>query len=133
MPGDNTNQLLDRLDEARRQFGRLQQRKLESILSKLASRQLKEAASLIRYHELLLFVRAYPPGAAVLRLAEKELRSFGRRVELLRELAVDLSPLEHPEVSGVANTSVTDVQLQHRPLSGKASQPYRFRLGVVRG
>ncbi len=40
--------------------------------------------------------------------AEKELRDFAKRVEFLREQDVDVSPLEHPQVSGIAGTPVTD-------------------------
>lgn len=59
-------------------------------------------------HELLLFVRAYPHNARVARLSEALLRTFADRVSRLRERDVDLSSLEHPEMSGIAGTSVTD-------------------------
>jgi hypothetical protein len=71
-------------------------------------KEIGDTETLISYHEFLLFVRAYPQNAAVVRLAEKELRGFRRRVALLNERGVDLSSLEHPEVSGIAGSSVTD-------------------------
>jgi len=108
VPRDDPNQILDRLDEAKRHFGALQHLTVERLLAKLSDQTFKDAESLVRYHELLLFVRAYPHSAAVLRQAEKELKSFGRRVDLLRGMEVDLSQLETPEMSGIANTSVTD-------------------------
>ena len=108
MPRPNINQILDRLDEAKRQFGAHEQRKIERLLIQLTSQKIKDAQSLIRYHELLLFVRAYPQGAKVLRLAEKELKTFARRVELLTQAEIDLSPLGSPEVSGIAGNAVTD-------------------------
>jgi hypothetical protein len=108
VPGKNTDQLLNRLDEAKRQFGPLQHSEVERLLGKLSAHEFKDAESLIRYHELLLFVCAYPHSAVVLRLAAKELKSFGGRVELLRKLGIDLSTLESPEVSGISNTAVTD-------------------------
>jgi len=77
-------------------------------LRKLSRQKIRDTETLIRYHETLLFVRAYPQNAAVVRLAEKELRDIPRRVKLLSERGVDLSDLEHPEVSGIAGTSVTD-------------------------
>jgi hypothetical protein len=40
--------------------------------------------------------------------AEAALGTFADRVAALREADQDLSPLEHPEVSGIAGTSVTD-------------------------
>lgn len=52
-------------------------------------------------------MRAYPQGKALLRQTEKLLKSFGRFVDESREAGVDLSPLNAPEVSGVARTTVT--------------------------
>jgi hypothetical protein len=77
-------------------------------LRKLSRQTIRDAEALIRYHETLLFVRAYPQNAAVVRFAEMELREFARRVARLDEKGVDLSSLEHPEVSGIAGTSLTD-------------------------
>ena len=113
MPRANINQILDRLDEAKQQFGLSRSRQVERLLIKLTNHEFKNAESLIRYHELLLFVRAYPQSSAALRRTEKELKGFGRRVESLRAAAVDLSSFEHPEVSGIANTSVTDTFSYH--------------------
>jgi hypothetical protein len=53
-------------------------------------------------------VRAYPHNAAIVRAAERELRGFAKRVSYLEQQEVDLAPLQHPEVSGIAGTSVTD-------------------------
>ena len=108
MPRENINQLLDRLDSAKRQFEARRQIEVERLLSKLSHITIKDCETLVRYHEILLFVRAYPHGPAVLRLADQELKYFGRRVELLRTLAVDLAPLGSPEISGISNTPVTD-------------------------
>ena len=53
-------------------------------------------------------MRAYPHSASIARAAENELRSFANRVSYLEQQEIDLAPLEHPEVSGIAGTSVTD-------------------------
>jgi hypothetical protein len=100
--------MLDQLDELKTQFGPKQGRKILTLLKRLSRREFRDTDALLRYHELLMFVRAYPHNAAVMRAAEKELNSFAERVAWLREQDVDLSPLEHPEVSGVAGTPVTD-------------------------
>jgi len=73
----------------------------------LARRKIRDADSLIRFHESLLFLRAYPPGVEVLKKVESILKTFAQRVSQLREADVDLSPLDDPEVSGIAGTSVT--------------------------
>ena len=43
-----------------------------------------------------------------MRLAEAQLRSFPDRIAELQKHGVDLSPLEHPDISGIAGSSVTD-------------------------
>lgn len=77
-------------------------------LRRRSKQKIRDTETLISYHEFLLFVRAYPQSAAVVRLAERELRGFSKRVEFLRQQGVDMSGLEHPEVSGIAGTPVTD-------------------------
>ena len=77
-------------------------------LRRLSRQKISDTETLISYHEQLLFARAYAQSAAVIRLAEKELREFPRRVALLNKKGVDLSGLEHPSVSGIAGSSVTD-------------------------
>ncbi len=66
-------------------------------------------AELIRAHERLLFLRAYPRNPAMLRRTEKLLASFQKRVERLRRSGADLSPLEEPEVSGIAGTGFSAI------------------------
>ncbi len=108
MPPNTLDALLDRLDETKRRFdaqGRAQSLKL---LEQLDRRRFREADSLIRFHEILLFMRAYPQGARVLRRVEKILDAFARRVALLAEMGADLTPLEYGEVSGIAGTFVED-------------------------
>ena len=101
-------ELLDQLDELKTEFTPAGARRVERLLTQLARKRLNDIDSLVRYHELLLFVRAYPHNAAIARKAESELRGFAKRVSFLEELEIDVAPLEHPEVSGIAGTSVTD-------------------------
>ncbi len=108
MPAKTINRLLDQLDELKREFGGRKEQRVERILSRLAPQKFSDAESLIRFHEILLFIRAYPQTAEILRQVEKTLTSFGDRVGLLRDKEADLSPLDDPEVSGIAGTSVTD-------------------------
>lgn len=108
MPRANTTRLLDQLDELKNQFDSNVARRVERLLDQLSRNDFDDTDSLVRYHELLLFLRAYPHNASTLRLIERELRSFSKRVERLRELEIDVEPLIHPEVSGIAGTSVID-------------------------
>jgi hypothetical protein len=100
--------LLDQLDELKTEFTPAAARRVERLLTQLARKRISDIDSLIRYHELLLFVRAYPHNASIARAAERELRGFANRVSYLEQQEIDVAPLEHPEVSGIAGTSVTD-------------------------
>jgi len=108
VPTVSINKLLDQLDERKSQFGSAQRRSVETILAGLSRSNFKDPEALLRFHELLLFVSAYPQSAHARRLADSLLKGFAQRVEALREKDVDLSPLEHPESSGIAGMSVTD-------------------------
>lgn len=98
--------LLADLEELRRRFGTAPGQ-LEQKLRALGRCEIEDAESLIRFHEALLFLRAYPPSARVLDQVEKILKSFGQRVSQLRESGMDLAPLDEVEVSGIVGTSVT--------------------------
>ena len=100
--------LLDQLDEQKNQFAPTAARHILRVLKTLSQKNFNDTDSLFRYHEILLFLRAYPQNAAILRAAESELRNFATRISRLRKRDVDLTPLQHPEVSGIAGTSVTD-------------------------
>ncbi len=97
--------LLDQLDELKNQFTPHSARRVERLLDQLSRKKFDDTDSLIRYHEILLFLRAYPQNAAIVRATEKELRGFSERVSALE---VELWPLQHPAVSGIAGTSVID-------------------------
>lgn len=108
MPANTLDALLDSLDEAKRRFDARGAAQALGLLARLDSRRFTDAYSLIRFHEILLFMRAYPQDARVLRRVEKILSSFGRRVALLEDSGADLTPLEYGEVSGIAGTFVED-------------------------
>ena len=95
--------LLDRLDEWKSRFGPAGDGQLERLLSRIARHRVRDPQSLIRLHETLLFLRAYPPSEEVARLADQILFSFADRI------GDDLEPFEAPEVSGIGGTSLTAV------------------------
>ena len=96
MPRDNVKHLLDQLDEAKRRFGPGQDKRVESLLVRLTRCKFAVAEALIRFHESLLFLRAYPHSPRILRIVEGELSSFGERVPLLETRGADTSALVHP-------------------------------------
>ena len=103
-----TLQLLDQLDESKRRFGPGQHKQTEKLLARLGRTRITDADLLIRFHEILLFLCAYPQSAAVRHLADSLLKTFDKRVETLEAAGADLSPLDPPDVSGIVGRSVTD-------------------------
>lgn len=99
---------LDQLDELKTEFTPAGARRVEHLLTQLSRKKFRDTDSLVRYHELLLFLRAYPHNASIARKTERELRGFADRVSFLEKQDIDLTSLQHPEVSGIAGTSVTD-------------------------
>lgn len=108
MASGTINRLLDRLDEAKRRFDARGRAEALNLLARLEAVRLRDAESVIRFHEILLFMRAYPQGARVLRRVEKILSSFSQRVRFLVDAGADLTPLEYAEVSGIGGTFVED-------------------------
>jgi hypothetical protein len=101
--------LLDRLEELKRPSGADNEARLINILAQLGKRRFTEADALIRFHESLLFLRAYPQSPRVLRQVEALLQNFSQRVELLQRMDADLEPLAGSEASGIDGTSLTAV------------------------
>ncbi|MEK7875998.1 MAG: hypothetical protein AAB325_07425, partial [Pseudomonadota bacterium] len=56
-------------------------RKKLKLLSRLRDIPMTRADVLASYHDLLLFLRAYPDGAAILAETERQLRAFAARIE----------------------------------------------------
>ena len=100
-----SRELLDRLEEWKGRFDPAQANRLEALLARVASARFADAASLIRLHETLLFLRAYPLSPQVAGAADAILFAFGERVAAVD----DPEPLEEPEVSGIVGTSLTAV------------------------
>ncbi|HYH86572.1 MAG TPA: hypothetical protein VEX60_14055 [Pyrinomonadaceae bacterium] len=110
MPQPTPEELLDRLDELKRRAGAHNRALLRSALVEAARREFDTAASLIRFHEILLFLRAYPQSRMLLRQTEKILSSFKRHVDKLRDAeAEDFYEFTEPEVSGIAGTYLSAV------------------------
>lgn len=98
--------LLDRLEAAKRLFGAPDHAAdVEKLLIQLDSRRFSEAPSLIRFHEALLFFRAYPPNAAVLHLTDRLLASLPARINHID----NPEAFEEPDVSGISGTAFSAI------------------------
>jgi hypothetical protein len=98
---------LDRLEALKRAFGSKEHAELPRLLRTLGRAPLADAAALIRWHEALLFYRAYPPTAGILRLTDQLLGQIPRKIAQLRRAGAYLLPLEEPDVSGIAGTALS--------------------------
>jgi hypothetical protein len=99
--------LLDRLDQWKARRGTHNPAALEKLLARLARTRFHDAASLVRLHETLLFLRAYPHSQEAARLADAILFDFARRVEALAQSGAGLSPFEADDAAGIAGTTHT--------------------------
>jgi hypothetical protein len=101
------SQLLARLEAAKRAFGADEHAALPRLFRQLGRARFPDAESVIRFHEALLFFRAYPPNAEVLELSDELLRLIPKKIAQLRRAGVDLVPFEEPDVSGIAGTALS--------------------------
>jgi len=99
---------LSQLEECRYRFGPGEQERAIKLLNSLASARLPDARSLMRFHETLLFLRAFPQDPAVIHKTEKLLNSFWKKVAVLRQRGVDLSAWDTFEFSGIAGIAMED-------------------------
>jgi len=105
VPAPEFDRLLEELEDAKaRGSGNSSP---AAILDGVARSDATDASGLIRFHETLLFLRAYPHDRKVLRRTESLLRGFARRVGKLAASGEDLAPFDTPEVSGIAGTTIT--------------------------
>src|SRR5215208_5228647 len=100
------DQLLAELEEEKTRFGAGGKR-AERLLARLDLRRFPDAESLIRFHESLLFIRAFPQSANTFQVAEELLSTFAERVTRVRASGADLTPFDYIEYSGIAQTTVS--------------------------
>ena len=104
MPANALDRQLTQLEACRYRFGRNEAASVVKLLNRLDAARFANPASLIRFHEALLFLRAFPQAPAVVRATERILNSFHKKVEALRKAGADMDDFEPIEVSGIAGT-----------------------------
>ena len=96
------------LEASKNRFGRGAAAEVEVLLDQLSRHEFREAKSLIRFHEALLFLRAFPQSAGLVPRIERVLNTFHERVEKLRDLGVDMLAFDDFDTSGIAGTTMQD-------------------------
>src|SRR6202162_4773710 len=102
------DRLLTRLEQCRYRFRAGDGTRVVRLLSQLSRQYFADVPSLIRFHEALLFLRAFPHGSRVVRESEELLRSFAQRVEQLQQAGADMAQFDPLEVSGIAGSCMED-------------------------
>jgi hypothetical protein len=99
---------LTQLEACRYRFGQQEPARVVKLLQRLGAARFTDPASLIRFHEALLFLRAFPQGRSVVRLTGSILNRFHKKIEALRKSGADMNAFEPIEVSGIAGTEMED-------------------------
>ncbi len=99
---------LAHLEASRYLFGPNEAASVVQLLKRLDAARFPDTASLIRFHEALLFLRAFPQGPAVVRATKRILNRFHKRVEALRKAGADMDDFDTFEVAGIAGTEMED-------------------------
>jgi hypothetical protein len=108
MPPD-THQLLTQLETAKSRFDPNHAIQITKLLIQLAKLEFSDPHQLIRFHESLLFLRAFPHRASLVPRIEHLLNTFHQRIESLRAVNVDMSVFDDFDTSGIAATTMQDV------------------------
>ena len=108
MPANILDSQLSRLEACRYSFGHGEGARVVRLLRRLDAARFADTASLIRFHEALLFLRAFPQGPTVVRSTERILNNFHKKVEALRQAGGDMGDFDTFEFSGIAGTEMED-------------------------
>ncbi len=100
--------LLDNLESAKNTFGRGSAANIKRLLRDLSRCEFHDADLLIRFHEALLFLRAFAQSASLVPFVEKLLDTFHGRVARMRAGGADMSGFDDFDTSGIAGTTMQD-------------------------
>ena len=108
MASNALDRQLAELEAFRYRFGPNETASVVKLLHRLNASRFPDPPSLIRFHETLLFLRAFPQGPAVVRAAERILNNFHKKVEALRQAGAGMDDFDTFEFSGIAGTEMED-------------------------
>ena len=102
------DRLLAQLEESRYRFDGAGSAHVLKLVRAVNAVPLSHPTPLIRFHEVLLFLRAFPHNPSVLRAVERILSAFHVKVEALCRAGVDMDSFDTFEVSGIVGTTMED-------------------------
>ncbi|MDP8990216.1 MAG: hypothetical protein M3N41_09095 [Acidobacteriota bacterium] len=94
--------VVEGLDAAKGKFGAKAAREVVALLKRAGQTRFRNPQELIQFHETVLFLRAYPQSARVLREADRILDSFAGRLR-----GMPGEEFEYAEISGIAGTGLS--------------------------
>jgi hypothetical protein len=104
----DSNRLLTLLEGAKNRFDPGHAALIAKLLARLAKSELSDPHHLIRFHECLLFLRAFPHAPSHIARVEGLLNTFHLRIEKLRAAKADMSVFDDFDTSGIAGTIMQD-------------------------
>jgi hypothetical protein len=104
----DSNPLLTQLEGAKNRFNPGHAALIAKLLARLAKSELSDPHPLIRFHECLLFLRAFPHAPSHIGRVEGLLDTFHLRIEKLRDAKADMSLFDDFDTSGIAGTIMQD-------------------------
>ncbi len=108
MSNHSLDRLLARLEAAKSCFGPGEAARTIKLLTQLTVAKFRDPESLLRFHEALLFLRAFPQGPSLIPTLERLLNTFHKRVDDLRHHLADMSAFDDFDTSGIAATTMQD-------------------------
>jgi hypothetical protein len=104
----DSNHLLTQLEAAKSRFDPGHATRIAKLVAQLSKLQLRDPHELIRFHEALLFLRAFPHAPSQIPRVEHLLDTFHDRIEKLRAANADMSVFDDFDTSGIAATTMQD-------------------------
>ncbi len=105
----DADHLLTKLEALKSRFDRDHALRVTKLLTQLSQLQLGDPHHLLRFHESLLFLRAFPHSTSVLARVEHFLNTFHERIEKVQAVHADMSVFDDFDTSGIAGTTMQDV------------------------
>jgi hypothetical protein len=105
---DNREQHLAQLEAAKNHFEPNHGAQVSKLLAQLSKLEFDDPHQLIRFHESLLFFRAFPHAASVVPRIEHLLNTFHQRIEKLHAANAGMSVFDDFDTSGIAGTTMQD-------------------------
>jgi hypothetical protein len=104
----DANQVLTQLERSRNRLGPGHAGVLNKLLAAVSKFNFTDPHQLNRFHECLLFLRAFSYAPSHIPRVERLLNTFHQRIEKLRSTNADLSIFDDFDTSGIAGTIMQD-------------------------